>query len=175
MLCRDAPPSSSHAPAPSLCMSNGVPRRPSVKPFPSTRLPLSNFPVPRDPRLLRDDTQITCTVSTYVQVHTQATSESRTRLEPPGATSKGSPFHGLLAPTRREADFSGRIRSQGYQSHGNHSWSGGFSQGIWGRKLSVNTTPFDLHCTVEAIGEFDLHFDFARGITDPEGIGMVPP
>ena len=33
----------------------------------------------------------------------------------------------------------------------------------------------DLHCTVGAIGEFDLHLDFAGGITDPEGIGVVPP
>jgi hypothetical protein len=28
---------------------------------------------------------------------------------------------------------------------------------------------------VGAIREFDLHVDFAGGITDPEGIGVVPP
>jgi hypothetical protein len=51
----------------------------------------------------------------------------------------------------------------------------GFWQGIWGQKLSINTPAFDLHCTVEAIGEFDLHFDFAGGIIDREGIGVDPP
>ena len=33
----------------------------------------------------------------------------------------------------------------------------------------------DLCWTVGAIRELDLHFDFAGGITDPEGIGSVPP
>jgi len=28
---------------------------------------------------------------------------------------------------------------------------------------------------VGATREFDLHFDFAGGFTDPEGIGVVPP
>ena len=41
--------------------------------------------------------------------------------------------------------------------------------------MSINTPAFDLHCTVEAIGEFDLHFDFAGGIIDREGIGVDPP
>ena len=65
MVCPEPPSSSPAAAAHILRTSTGVSRMPAVKPFPSTCLPLSNFPLPRDPGLnVRDDAQITCTVST---------------------------------------------------------------------------------------------------------------
>ena len=42
--------------------------------------------------------------------------------------------------------------------------------GAFGKRYAVTQ---DLRCTVGAIRELDLHFDFARGITDPEETGSV--
>ena len=67
---------------------------------------------------------------------------------------------------RWEADFSGQIRSWGYQSHGSHWWNGD-SPGIWGQKLSVNTTPLlavypAAFCARANFPEADLNWDNFR-------------
>ena len=60
--------------------------------------------------------------------------------------------------TVEDGDFSGQIRSQGYQSHGSHWWNGD-SPGIWGQKLSVGTTAFIASMASDSKGLCDQRND----------------